>query len=59
VRRWQGLLRDEEEGSVEELAEANINGRQIRNHTRLARILYPEGRVDLQQMRDALSYGCA
>jgi hypothetical protein len=41
------------------LAEAQINGRQIRNLTRLARILHPEGRVTLEQMRGVLRYGCA
>ncbi len=46
-------------GSIEELAEADINGRQIRNLTRLAKILYPEGQVTLAQMRDVLRYGCA
>ncbi len=47
------------EGSVAELAEAEINGRQIRNLTRLARILYPAGQVTLEQMRGVLRYGCA
>jgi hypothetical protein len=47
------------EGTTEELAEAQINGRQIRNLTRLARILHPEGRVTLEQMRGVLRYGCA
>jgi hypothetical protein len=46
------------EGTVEELAEASINGRQIRNLTRLARILHPEGQVSLQQMRGVLGYSC-
>jgi SpoVK/Ycf46/Vps4 family AAA+-type ATPase len=47
------------EGSVEELAEADINGRQIRNLTRLAKILHPEGIVTLPHMRAVLGYGCA
>jgi hypothetical protein len=47
------------EGTVEELAEADINGRQIRNLTRLAKILHPGGRVTLEQMRGVLRYGCA
>jgi len=47
------------EGTVEELAEADINGRQIRNLTRLAKILHPEGRVTLEQMLGVLRYGCA
>lgn len=47
------------EGSMEELAEDDVNGRQIRNLTRLAKILYPDGRVTLQQMRGVLTYGSA
>jgi hypothetical protein len=47
------------EGTVEELAEGNINGRQIRNLTRLAKILHPSGQVTLEQMRAVLGYGCA
>lgn len=47
------------EGSVAELAETTVNGRQIRNLTRLARILYPDGQVTLEQMRGVLRYGCA
>lgn len=47
------------EGSLHSLAEATINGRQIRNLSRLARILYPEGGVTLDQMRAVLTYGCA
>jgi hypothetical protein len=46
-------------GSVEELAENDINGRQIRNLTRLAKILHPDGQVTLEQMRAVLRYGCA
>ena len=47
------------EGSVEQLAQTNVNGRQIRNLTRLAKILHPGGRVTLDQMRAVLGYGCA
>ena len=47
------------EGSVSELAEAVLNGRQIRNLTRLAKILHPGGTVTLTQMRNVLRYGCA
>lgn len=46
-------------GSVEELAEDDINGRQIRNLTRLAKILHPAGQVTLEQMRAVLRYGSA
>src|SRR5262249_53537545 len=47
------------EGTVEELAEAEINGRQIRNLTRLARILRAGGRGRGGQMRGVLRYGGA
>ncbi len=47
------------EGSLAELAETDINGRQIRNLTRLAKILHPAGNVTLSQMRSVLAYGCA
>jgi hypothetical protein len=47
------------DGSVENLASAIINGRQIRNLTRLAKILHPDGQVTLDQMRAVLQYGCA
>jgi hypothetical protein len=47
------------DGTVEELAGTAVNGRQIRNLTRLAKILHPPGRVTLEQLRAVLSYGCA
>jgi hypothetical protein len=40
------------------LAEPEINGRQIRNLVRLARILHPDGAVGVRQMLDILEYGC-
>jgi hypothetical protein len=46
------------DGTIAELRQRDINGRQIRSLTRLAKILYPEGRVTLDQMRDVLRYGC-
>ena len=46
-------------GTPEELAEAELNGRQIRNLTRLARIVHPGGEVTLSQMRAVLGHGCA
>jgi hypothetical protein len=46
-------------GTVEELAEAPVNGRQIRNLTRLAKILYPAGHVTLEQMRAIFRYAGA
>jgi hypothetical protein len=47
------------DGSVEDLAQTVLNGRQIRNLTRLARILHPGNRVTLDEMRAVLRYGCA
>jgi len=47
------------EGAVLELAETVLNGRQIRNLTRLAKILHPGGVVTLDEMRGVLRYGCA
>jgi hypothetical protein len=47
------------DGSSSDLAMANINGRQIRNLSRLAKILHPAGQVTLEQMRSVLRYGCA
>jgi hypothetical protein len=46
------------EGTMEELAEAVLNGRQIRNLTRLAKILHPDGCATLEQMRAVLRYSC-
>ena len=47
------------EGSFEELAESEMNGRQIRNMARLAKILHPSGAITLGQMLQVLKYGCA
>jgi lauroyl/myristoyl acyltransferase len=47
------------EGTIDSLAEADVNGRQIRNLTRLAKILPPSSEVTLEQMRAVLRYGCA
>jgi hypothetical protein len=45
-------------GTVEELAKTPVNGRQIRNLTRLAKILYPTGPVTIEQMQGVLGYCC-
>jgi hypothetical protein len=45
------------ENAFAELAQAKVNGRQIRNLTRLAKILHPEGRVNLEEMRKVLALG--
>ncbi len=47
------------EGSVEDLAAGVLNGRQIRNLTRLAKILHPDGRLTLADMRAVLRHGAA
>ena len=47
------------EGTLEQLAEKTLNGRQIRNLTRLAKILHPTGNVTIDQMRNVLRFGCA
>jgi hypothetical protein len=47
------------DSTPEELPEAPINGRQIRNLTRLAKILFPAGNVTREQMRTVLRYGSA
>lgn len=60
---WRTMLRAAgltlTDGTPEELAEAELNGRQIRNLTRLARIVHPGGEVTLDQMRAVLRHGCA
>lgn len=47
------------DGNFEELAETKINGRQIRNLSRLAKVLHPDGGVTLTEMRYILTFGCA
>jgi hypothetical protein len=44
-------------GAFDALAAAKVNGRQIRNLTRLAKILYPEGRLRLEEMQKVLALG--
>ena len=46
------------DGSFDTLAEPVINGRQIRNLVRLARILHPSGDVTVKQMLNILEFGC-
>ena len=43
--------------AFDQLAAAPVNGRKIRNLTRLAKILYPEGTVSLEDMQKVLSLG--
>ena len=47
------------EGEFTQLADKPINGRQIRNLTRLAKVLHPDGAISLTQMEDVLTYGSA
>lgn len=44
-------------GTIEELARIELNGRQIRNLTRLAKILHPEGQLTLEEMQTVVTYG--
>ena len=44
--------------SFEEMAEAKLNGRQIRNLTRLAKILCPNQIVTRRDFEELLQYGC-
>lgn len=41
----------------EQLAEVEVNGRQIRNYTRLIRIVHPQGNVTIEQIKQLLRYG--
>jgi SpoVK/Ycf46/Vps4 family AAA+-type ATPase len=58
---WRSMLRAAEMQIEEEtlvaIAEWNLNGRQIRNLTRLARILHPAGRVTLEDMQEVRRFG--
>lgn len=47
-----------EGGNFSALAKHVVNGRQIRNLVRLGRILHPDGELTIEQMLDALEYGC-
>jgi hypothetical protein len=47
------------EGAFDDLAESAMNGRQIRNMARLAKILHPDGAITLGQMLQVLKYGCS
>ena len=46
------------DGEFSRLAEPAVNGRQIRNLVRLARILHPSGEISAPQMLDILEYSC-
>src|SRR5207253_1312786 len=44
--------------SFDELGKLDINGRLIRNLTRLAKILFPDGMLTRERMNEALRFGC-
>jgi hypothetical protein len=44
-------------GTADDLAAAEMNGRQIRNLTRLAKILHPGGAVSVEEMREVMKHG--
>lgn len=46
------------DGSFEDLARADLNGRQIRNLVRLVRILHPAGTVSLGEVTEVVAFGC-
>jgi hypothetical protein len=46
------------EGTFDELARPEVNGRQIRNLVRLARILHSGGTIRLAEMVEILGYAC-
>ena len=45
------------EAVIDRLAEQPLNGRQIRNLTRLARILYSDSTLTWEQMEVVIHYG--
>ena len=45
------------DAAFEDLAAAKVNGRQIRNLTRLTKILHPEGRIRIEDMQKVLTLG--
>ena len=46
------------EDDFDSLGQTDLNGRQIRNLVRLARILYPRRTISLPQMQEMLEFGC-
>lgn len=46
------------DGSFDELGKLELNGRQIRNLTRLAKILNPMRKLTSQGLREVLRFGC-
>jgi len=58
---WTTMLRAAglklKDGTTADLAAADLNGRQIRNLTRLAKILHPAGEVSVEEMREVMMHG--
>ncbi len=47
-----------EEIAFESLGKFDLNGRQIRNLTRLAKIVFPEKVIRQDGLREVLKFGC-
>ena len=58
---WRNMLRaaamQVDDETVAAISEWKLNGRQIRNLTRLARILFPTGKVSLTEMQEVRRFG--
>lgn len=57
---WQTMFREARitfEGDIDKLASIGLNGRQIRNLTRLTRILFPSGTVNDENLDRVMKYG--
>jgi len=57
---WRNMFRAaklEFVGDLTALADRKLNGRQIRNLTRLAKILFPAGQLTLDNMHEVLQFG--
>ncbi|MDP6443108.1 MAG: ATP-binding protein [Pirellulaceae bacterium] len=57
---WRTMFESAElalsDGELLDLADTPLNGRQIRNLSRLAKILHPAGQIRIEEMRDLLQY---
>lgn len=58
---WRNMLRaaamQVDDETIAAISEWKLNGRQIRNLTRLARILFPTGKVSLAEMQEVRRFG--
>lgn len=58
-RIWRSMLEAGKvrvEGSLREVAEEKVNGRQIRNHVRLLKLMHPEGAVSAETIKASFKY---